>query len=125
MASDKSTSKISTFIDTKYAPLDKKIKIFVCLILFILPVVLFYFSFYSPNVKKINGYIAKKKGLVAEIAKAEKAASELGKIQAEIAATEELFKETAKLSTRQEIQLPASIILRATFHYPHRLQSRP
>ena len=106
MAAGKSTSKISTFIDTKYVPLDKKIKIFVCLILFILPVVLFYFFFYSPNVKKIDGLIVQKKGLVAEIEKAKKAASELNKIKAAIAETEKLFKETAKLLPKSK-EIPA------------------
>ncbi len=106
MASGKAASKTSTFIDTKYVPLDKKIKLIVCIVLFLLPPILFYFFFYSPNVEKIEGLQVQKKGLIAEIEKAKKAASELDAIKAAIAETEELFKETAKLLPKSK-EIPA------------------
>ena len=49
----KNDSKLATFLDQKYIPLDKKIKIAIAAVLVILPVVLFYFFYYQGNDKKI------------------------------------------------------------------------
>ncbi|HBI15798.1 MAG TPA: pilus assembly protein PilO [Desulfobulbaceae bacterium] len=101
MASEKKTPKkaqnLNAFIDTKYIPLDNKIKIVIALVLIIVPIVLFYFLLYSPNVKKIQGLTTQKTNLIAEIEKAKKAAAELENVKASIAEIEALFKETATL----------------------------
>jgi type IV pilus assembly protein PilO len=106
MASGKAAEKINAFIDNKYAPLDKKIKIAVFVIACITPVVLFYFFSYSPSVKKIQGLKKEKSALVSEIAKAKKAASELEKTKKSIAETEALFKQTATLLPKTK-EIPA------------------
>ena len=106
MASSNVAPKINAFIDDKYIPLDNKIKAVVAVAALILPVVLFYFLSYAPNVKKMEGLNSKKQGLQAEIAKAKKAASELDEIKAAIAETEQLFKETANLLPKSK-EIPA------------------
>lgn len=110
MASEKKTPKkaqnLNAFIDTKYIPLDNKIKIVIALVLIIAPIALFYFLMYSPNVKKIQGLTTQKTNLIAEIEKAKKAASELENVKASIAATEALFKETATLLPKDK-EIPA------------------
>ena len=111
MASEKKTPKkaaptINAFVDTKYIPLDNKIKIAVALVLIIAPIALFYFFMYAPNVKKILGLETQKTTLMAEIEKAKKAASELEAVKASIAATEEQFKQTAILLPKDK-EIPA------------------
>ena len=95
MAAAKTSEQINKFIDAKYVPLDNKIKAVIFIVAGLVPIALFYFFLYSPNVKKIDGLNKQKATLVAEVAKAKKAESELIKIKAEIAKTEELFKNTA------------------------------
>jgi type IV pilus assembly protein PilO len=110
MASEKKAPKkaqnFSAFIDTKYIPLDNKVKLVIALVLIIAPIALFYFFMYSPNVKKINGLTSKKAKLNTEIATAKKAAGELEKVKASIAETEALFKETALLLPEDK-EIPA------------------
>lgn len=110
MASEKKAPKkaqnFGAFIDTKYIPLDNKIKLVIALALIVAPIVLFYFFMYSPNVKKIQGLTTQQANLIAEIDKAKKAASELEKVKASIAETENLFKETALLLP-QDKEIPA------------------
>ena len=105
-APKKKASDFNAFLDTKYIPLDNKIKIGIAVVLIIAPIALFYFFMYAPNVKKIQGLETQKTGLVAEIEKAKKAASELEAVKASIAATEEQFKETAILLPKDN-EIPA------------------
>ena len=110
MASEKKAPKkaqnLNAFIDTKYIPLDNKIKIVIALVLIIAPIALFYFLMYSPSVKKIQGLTTQKTNLIAEIEKAKRAASELENVKASIAETEALFKETATLLPKDK-EIPA------------------
>lgn len=106
MASSNIAPKINAFIDNKYIPLDNKIKVVAAVVALILPVVLFYFLSYTPDVKKMGRLNSKKQGLQAEITKAKKAASELKEIKAAIAETEQLFKETANLLPKSK-EIPA------------------
>ncbi|MDH3327648.1 MAG: type 4a pilus biogenesis protein PilO [Desulfobulbaceae bacterium] len=106
MASGKASGQINNLIDKKYVPLDNKVKGIIFVVACLAPVALFYFLFYSPNVKKIDGLTKKKALLVAEVSKARKAENELIKIKAEIAKTEELFKNTATVLPKSK-EIPA------------------
>ena len=63
----KNDSKLTTFLDQKYIPLDKKIKFAIAAILVILPVVLFYFFYYQGNDKNIAGLEQNRAKLIKEI----------------------------------------------------------
>jgi len=102
MASDKKTSKLNAFIDTKYIPLDNKIKFAIFVALVVLPIVLFYFFSYTKDVQKIELLNKQKATLQTEIAKAKKAASELDQIKATIRETEAKFKETATVLPKEK-----------------------
>lgn len=102
MASDKKASKFNAFIDTKYIPLDNKIKLAVFIVLLVLPIGLFYFLGYSKNVKKIEALNKQKATLQTEITKAKKAASELDKIKESIKETEAQFRETATVLPKEK-----------------------
>ena len=95
MASDKKASKLNAFIETKYIPLDNKIKLAIFIALIVLPIALFYFLSYTKNIQKIEQLNKQKANLQTEIAKAKKAASELDKMKEIIKLTEAHFKETA------------------------------
>ena len=95
MAPAGSSTKFDTFVSDKYIPLERKVKIFLAVLLFILPVVLFYFLFYSPKQDKIKGLEAKKVSLTAEVKRAEKAAANLQKYRDEVAEANKRFQETA------------------------------
>ncbi len=95
MAPAGSSTQFDTFVSDKYIPLERKVKIFLAVLLFVLPVVLFYFLFYSPKQDKIKGLEAKKVSLAAEVQRAEKAARNLQKYKDEVADANKRFQETA------------------------------
>ena len=74
-------AKINAFLDSKYIPLDNKIKLVIFVALIVLPIGLFYFFSYTKNIQKIETLQKQKVTLQGEIAKAKKAASELDKIK--------------------------------------------
>ncbi len=95
MASASSSTSFDTFVSDKYIPLERKTKFFLAVLVFLLPVVLFYFLIYSPNRDKIKGLEAKKTALTAEVKRAEKAARNLPELKAEVAAATARFQEIA------------------------------
>jgi len=104
MASASSTAKFDTFVSEKYIPLERKTKIILALLIFILPLVLFYFFYYSPKQKNIAGLKQQKTTLEAEVQRAQKAAKNLQKYKDEVEETEKRFAEKAVvLPKRKEI----------------------
>ncbi|MCL7486887.1 MAG: type 4a pilus biogenesis protein PilO [Desulfobulbaceae bacterium] len=102
MASDNKASKFNAFLDTKYIPLDNKIKLAIFIALLVVPIGLFYFLVYTKNVQQIDNLNKQKATLQAEIAKAKKAAAELDKMKAAKMETEELFKKTATVLPKEK-----------------------
>lgn len=104
MASDNKdkSAKVNAFLDSKYIPLDNKIKLAIFVALIALPIGLFYFFTYTKNVQQIEKLDQKKATLLTEITKARKAASELDKIKESIKETEAKFKETATVLPKEK-----------------------
>jgi len=98
----KNTNAFATFIDEKYIPLEKKLKIAIAVILFLLPVALFYFFWFEPNNEKSVQLAQQKETLTRELQKAKAKAANRAKLQAELDATETLFEETAKLLPKEK-----------------------
>ena len=98
----KKTNAFATFIDKKYIPLDKKLKIALAVILFLLPVVLFYFLWLQPHYEKSAQLKKQKIQITAQLQKAKAKAANRAKLQAELDATEELFEETATLLPKEK-----------------------
>lgn len=109
MASDKKFAQLNTFIETKYIPLDDKVKAGVFVALIVLPIVLFYFLSYSNHVKKVESLNNEKSTLQTDLDKAKKAANELGKVQDEIKDTEAKFKNTAIVLPKEK-EIPGLLI---------------
>jgi len=98
----KKTNAFATFIDEKYLPLDKKLKIAIAVVLFLLPAILFYFFLFQPQMEKSARLTTQKTALVAELQKAKSKAANRAKLQEELAATEALFEETAALLPKEK-----------------------
>ncbi len=98
----KKTNAFATFIDEKYIPLDKKLKIAIAVVLFLLPIVLFYFFWFQPQNEKITSLTAQKETLTKELQRAKTKAANRAKLQAELDATQALFEETAALLPKEK-----------------------
>ena len=98
----KKNNAFATFIDEKYIPLDKKLKIIIAVILFLLPAVLFYFFWFQPQSKKTVKLEKQKVTLTKELKDAKAKAANRPKLQAELDAVEERFKETATLLPKEK-----------------------
>ncbi len=98
----KKNNAFATFIDEKYIPLDKKLKITIAVILFLLPVVLFYFFWFQPQNEKSIKLDKQRETISKELQKAKATAANHEKLKAEVAATEVLFEETAALLPKEK-----------------------
>ena len=98
----KKTNAFATFIDKKYIPLGKKPKITIAVILFLLPVVLFYFFWFQPQNEKTADLTKQKTKISKELKKAKVKAANLPKLQAELDATKARFEETAILLPKEK-----------------------
>ena len=98
----KKTNAFATFIDEKYIPLAKKLKIAIAVVLFLLPVVLFYFFWFQPHNDKTATLETQKETLATELRKAKAKAANREKLQAELDATETRFEETATLLPKEK-----------------------
>ena len=98
----KNTNAFATFIDEKYIPLAKKLKIAIAVVLFLLPVVLFYFFWFQPQNEKTTRLTAQEATLTKELRQAKAKAANREKLQAELDATQTLFEETATLLPKEK-----------------------
>ncbi len=102
----KKNNAFATFIDDKFIPLDKKIKVAIAVLLFLLPIVLFYFLWFQPQQEKSTQLTKQRTVLKRDLQKAKVKAANRGKLQAELNATEERFAE-ASLLLPKEKEIPA------------------
>jgi len=93
----KSNSKYTTFIDEKFIPMGKKVKVAILLLLILAPVALFFFLFYQPNSEKITKLEATRSKLVQEIKDLKQKERDKPKLLAQVAKVEEEFLEAAKM----------------------------
>jgi type IV pilus assembly protein PilO len=98
----KTNNAFATFIDEKYIPLDKKLKIAIAALLFLLPVVLFYLLSFQPQNEKTSALLKQKASLSQTLEAAKAKAADRPKLQAELDATETLFNETATLLPKEK-----------------------
>lgn len=100
----KKNDAFTTFLDTKYIPLDRKFKLLLVVLLFALPTVAFYFIFLQPNLEEIDKLTAQKSKLDQELQQVRTRAKDLPKLQAELAQLQiEFDKKSALLPREKEI----------------------
>ena len=100
----KKNDAFTNFLDTKYIPLERRIKILLLVLLFALPAVAYWFLFLSPNLQKIDDLTAQKTSLEQELQKVQARARDLPKLQADLARLQiEFDKKSALLPREKEI----------------------
>lgn len=93
----KGNSKFATFIDQKYIPLDKKLKIFIAVVILAAPVAIFYFLYFQPKSEEIKALETARDKLVKEIQNLREKKRRLPILLAQVAKVEEEFEEAAKM----------------------------
>ena len=95
-------SKFDTFIDDKYIPFDKRNKLIILALVFILPVLLCYFLIYSPNMKESKNLEKKIQDTSLELKRVRRVARELPMHQEELKKTKEAFELTTVLLPKSQ-----------------------
>lgn len=95
MTSSGSVKKIDTFIDEKYIPLDKRVKVGIVVAAIVIPLTLFYFFLYKPWSEKVSLLNTQISSARTELNKAKKTARELPKYKKEVEETRRIFDEAA------------------------------
>ncbi len=93
----KSNAVLAAIIDEKYIPLAPRIKIGISVVIVLVPLVIFYFAFYDPNITKITGLEAQKTTLIQKVKEVEAKAANLANFEKELEEAERLFNETSGL----------------------------
>ena len=94
---NKNSEFFTKFLDEKFIPLEPKIKIIIAVILAILPLVAFYFVFYTANVEKQTNLEKQKTTLSKELQDVKTKSKDLAKFEKELQQAELLFAETSAL----------------------------
>jgi type IV pilus assembly protein PilO len=97
-----SNTAIATFIDEKYTPLTSKVKLGITVVLVLLPIIVFYFSYYKPKVRKIETLSNQKVSLEQQLQEVKEKAANLAKFEKELEEAETKFLETAVLLPKQK-----------------------
>ena len=98
----KTNNAIATFINEKYIPLAPKIKIGITVGIILLPLIIFYFSYYQQKVTRIQNLNQQKTTLTKQIQEVKSKASNLAKFEKELADAENQFLETAVLLPKEK-----------------------
>lgn len=104
MISGKKQLKFDLFIEKKYLPLEKKVKVLSCVAAFLIPALLFYFFMYQPQADRILSLNNQIKVSSQELQTVQRAARDLPRHQKQFAEIQQKFEEMAVLlPTSQEI----------------------
>ena len=97
-----SKSKFSDFIDEKYVPLTPNIKIVIAVFIVLIPVLIFFFSFYQPKNKIITRLDKNVSSLSQEIQNVKLKAANLEKFELELVEAKKVFDEKAALLPKEK-----------------------
>ncbi len=98
----KSNSKFAAFIDEKYIPMGKNVKVALLALFVLAPIALFFFLFYQPNSDKIAGLEKNRNQLQLEIQDLKQKERDKPKLLAEVAKVEEEFEEAAQMLPKDQ-----------------------
>ena len=97
MKVNKTKEAFDSFLEKKVVPLDKKIIITIFALVIILPIVAFYFLYYTEKTNEIKGLESRESSLRQEITEAKAIAAKLEEHLAEMEETKRLFAEASVL----------------------------
>ncbi len=98
----KSNSKFEAFVEEKYIPMGKNVKIALLALLVLAPIALFFFLFYQPNSDKAAGLEKNRDQLQREIQDLKQKERDKPKLAAQVAKVEEEFEEAAKMLPKDQ-----------------------
>lgn len=98
----KKNEAFSKFLDSKYIPMERKYKLLLTVLLFLIPAVAFYFIFLQPNLDEIKRLEANKTKLEKELKLVKKRAKDLPRLKTELAAAELEFAEKSALLPKEK-----------------------
>lgn len=98
----KLTDGVTGFLDTKYIPLEPKFKIILAVALLLVPVLIFYFAFFSPTNDKLANLENQKTSLEQKLKRVKKRARNKARLRQELNETIAVFEETAKLLPKEQ-----------------------
>lgn len=90
-------SAFSTFLDEKFIPLSPKVKLGITVAILLLPLVIFYFTYYQPKNKTINNLNHQQISLNNEVKEVQNKAADLKKFEDELKVAEAKFLEKSVL----------------------------
>lgn len=93
---------ITSFIDEKYIPLAPRIKLAITAGIILLPLIIFYFSYYQKSAKNIENLNKQKVTLVKQIQTVKLKAADLEKFEKELKDAEEQFLASAALLPKEK-----------------------
>lgn len=94
---NKFTVTVTDFLDKKYIPLETKYKLILAVVLLLLPGLIFYFTYYKSNEKKLVGLNSQKVSLETELRRVKKKAANRARLEEELKKVTAIFEETSKL----------------------------
>ncbi len=97
-----SNAAFATFIDEKYIPLSPRIKLGIAAGIILLPLVIFYFSYYQAKAEKIETLSQEKVTITKQLQEVKVKAADLAKFEKEMAEAEVQFLETAALLPKEK-----------------------
>ena len=93
---------ITSFIDEKYIPLSPRIKLAITVGIILLPLIVFYFSYYQKSAKNIENLNKQKVTLTKQIQTVKLKAADLAKFEKELKDAEDQFLESAALLPKEK-----------------------
>jgi len=99
---NKFTTAYTEFLDKKYIPMEPKFKVILAVVLLLLPAVIFYFAFFSPNTKKLAGLNKQKSQMETKLRQVKKKAQNRERLRQELNETMAVFDETAALLPKEK-----------------------
>ncbi len=99
---NKFSAAFNEFLDSRYLPLEPKFKVMLAVGLLLLPIVIFYFVFLSPNLEELERLERQKVTLEQKLQRVKKKAANRERLRQEVAETRVVFEEIAELLPSQK-----------------------
>lgn len=98
----KKNEAFTSFLETKYIPLEPKFKLLLVVLIFALPAVAYYFLFLQPNLEELDKLTTQKTKLENQLQQVKKRAKDLPNLEAELAQARIEFDEKSALLPREK-----------------------
>lgn len=98
----KKNEAFTNFLDNKYIPMERKYKLLLTVLLFLIPSVAFYFIFLQPNLDELKRLETNITNIENELKRIKKRAKDLPRLKTELAAAQLEFDEKSALLPKEK-----------------------